>query len=142
MAPAKKGDTVKVEYKGKLEDGTVVSRTPDGESLQFKIGDEQMMPGFEKAVIGMNPGESKTVEIEAEDGFGQYNEDLVLTVDRKEWPEDIEPQLGEQLELQRNDGHTIIAIVTGITDDVVTLDANHPLAGKDLVFDIELKSIV
>ena len=141
MAAAKKGDTVKVEYKGKLGDGTVVSRTPDGESLEFTIGDGQMMPGFEKAVIGMSPGESKTAQIKAKDGFGLYNNDLVLTVDRKEWPEDIEPRLGEQLELEREDGHTIIAVIKGITDDEVTLDANHPLAGEDLTFDIELRSI-
>ena len=141
MTPAKKGDVIKVHYTGKLEDGTVVSRTPEGEALQFTIGDGEMMPGFEQAVIGMNPGESKTVEIKAEDGFGPYEQDLVLTVQRSEWPQDIEPKVGEQLELQRDDGHVIVANVTGITDDVVTLDANHPLAGKDLIFDIELESI-
>jgi peptidylprolyl isomerase len=141
MAAAKEGDVVKVEYRGKTEDGTVVSRTPDGETLQFTIGDGKMMPGFEKAVIGMNEGESKTVEINAEDGFGPYRDELVLSVERSEWPKDIEPKIGEQLEMEREDGHTIVAQITGITDDTVTLDANHPLAGKDLTFDIELKSI-
>ncbi len=141
MAAAKKGDVVKVEYKGKTEDGTVVSRTPEDETLQFTIGDGKMMPGFEQAVIGMDEGESKTVDIMAEDGFGPYREELVMTVERSEWPKDIEPEIGEQLELEREDGHTIVARVTGVTDATVSLDANHPLAGKDLTFDIELKSI-
>ena len=141
MAAAKKGDVVKVEYKGKIEEGTVVSRTPDDETLRFTIGDGKMMPGFERAVIGMHEGESKTVEIKAKDGFGPYREELVMTVERSEWPEDVEPKIGEQLEMQREDGHTIVAEITGITDDTVELDANHPLAGKDLTFDIELKSI-
>jgi peptidylprolyl isomerase len=141
MAGAKEGDVVKVLYAGKLEDGTVVSRTPEGESLQFTIGDGKMMPGFEKAVIGMNPGEKKTVDIKAEDGFGPYEQALLLEVQRSEWPDDIEPKIGEQLELERDDGHKIVARITGITDDIVTLDANHPLAGTDLVFDIELESI-
>ncbi|NIO29740.1 MAG: peptidylprolyl isomerase [Candidatus Latescibacteria bacterium] len=140
MAKAKKGDLVKVHYTGRLEDGTVFGSSGEDEPMQFKIGDGSLIPGFEKAIVGMNPGESKTVNVPSDEAFGPHREDLVLIVDRNEFPTGIDPQVGEQLELKR-DEHIFIVTVTNISTETVTLDANHPLAGEDLIFDIHLEEI-
>ena len=138
MTQAKKGDKVKVHYTGKLEDGTVFSSSPQEEPLQFTIGENQILPGFEEAVIGMNPGESRTVQIAPENGYGPRLEELVVVIDRERLPNQMDPALGERLQIRQTDGRTIAVTVTDVSPSTVTLDANHPLAGRDLTFDISL----
>jgi FKBP-type peptidyl-prolyl cis-trans isomerase 2 len=142
MTEAKQGDTVRVHYTGRLQDGTVFDSSQDREPLEFTIGENKVIPGFEQAVIGMDTGESKTAELEADQAYGQHSEQMVLEIDRDQVPEDVDLEIGGRLQLRRQDGGTAIVTVTNITDSNVTLDGNHPLAGKDLTFDIELVEIV
>ena len=142
MAQAKYGDTVKVHYTGKLDDGTVFDASVNGDPLQFTIGGGQIIPGFEQAVVGMNPGESKTVKIPAEDAYGQRREDLVLEIEKSQLPEGLKPEVGLQLQSRQPDGRIIVLTIADISESHVTLDANHPLAGKDLTFDIQLIEII
>ena len=141
MAQAKTGDTVKVHYTGKLEDETLFDTSINREPLQFTIGEGQVIPGFEEAVIGMNPGESKTTKIPAEKAYGPHYKERVLSVDRNQLPTELEPKVGQHLQLCKPDGQTIMAMVTDVSESTMTLDANHPLAGKDLTFDIQLVEI-
>ncbi len=140
MVAAKSGDHVKVHYTGKLEDGSVFDTSANREPLEFTIGRQEVIPGFENAVVGMNPGESKTETIPVDQAYGPRRDEMVITVDRKEIPPDIQLQVGQRLRMSQ-DGHDIIVTVAGITQDSVTLDANHPLAGQNLVFDIELVQV-
>ena len=142
MAQAKYGDTVKVYYTGKLEDGTVFDSNFDRNPLEFTLGEGQIIPGFEKAVVGMHPGESKTVKVPSDQAFGPHQKELILTVDREQIPPDLKPQVGQQLQVARADGRTIRVKVIEVSESSVTFDANHPLAGKDLIFDIQLLEIV
>ncbi|MDR4508658.1 MAG: peptidylprolyl isomerase [Candidatus Brocadiaceae bacterium] len=142
MAQVKSGDTVQVHYTGKFEDGTVFDSSADREPLQFTIGEGQLIPGFEQAVIGMNPGESKTTTIPADNAYGPRNQEMVFEIDRQQLPGDKEPQIGMLLQMEnKHDGRTLAATVTNVTESNVTIDANHPLAGKDLTFDIQLMKI-
>lgn len=141
MVQAKSGDTVQVHYTGKLADGTVFDSSKDREPLEFAIGEGQIIPGFEQAVIGMAPGESKTTEISSEEAYGPHRPEMVLEVDREQIPEDIEVETGQQLQVQHPSGQQIPVVVTQVADSKVTLDANHPLAGQDLTFDIELVKV-
>jgi peptidylprolyl isomerase len=142
MAQAKPGDTVKIHYTGKLDDGTVFDTSADREPLQFTIGQGQLIPDFEQAVVGMNPGESKTVQIPSDNAYGPHREEMVMEVDRSEFPEDLEPRVAQRLQVSQSDGRTFPATVTDVSESKVTLDANHPLAGKDLTFDVHLSEIV
>ncbi|MDO8140480.1 MAG: peptidylprolyl isomerase [Candidatus Brocadiales bacterium] len=142
MAQAKHGDTVKVHYTGKLDDGTVFDTSNNREPLQFTIGDGQLIPGFEHTVVGMNTGESRTINIQAEDAYGLYHKEMVGVVDRDQFPPDLEVKVGQQFNTDNQDGRTIIVTVINVSESNVTLDANHPLAGKDLTFDINLVEIV
>jgi peptidylprolyl isomerase len=141
MAQAKTGDTVKVHYTGKLDDGTVFDTSSDREPLQFTIGQGQLIPDFEQAVVGMNPGESKTIQIPSENAYGPHRQEMVMEVDRSEFPENLEPKVDQRLQVSQSDGRTFPVTVTGVSESKVTLDANHPLAGKDLTFDIQLSEI-
>ena len=142
MAQAKHGDTVKVHYTGKLEDGTVFDTSINRDPLQFTIGEGQIIPGFEQAVVGMNPGESKTTKVPADKAYGSHHKEEVLVVDRNQFPVDLKPEVGQKLQIRRTDGQTSVVTVTDVSESSVTLDANHPLAGKDLTFDIQLIEIV
>jgi FKBP-type peptidyl-prolyl cis-trans isomerase 2 len=142
MRQAKHGDTVRVHYRGKLCNGSVFDDSFDREPLQFTIGGGEIMPGFEEAVVGMNPGDLKTTEVSAEKAFGPYQEDMLVVVDKSEFPEDVEPKVGQSVPISRPDGPPIDLTVAEVTESEVTLDANHPLAGEDLSFDIELIDIV
>ena len=142
MAQAKHGDTVKVHYTGKLEDGTVFDTSINRDPLQFTIGEGQIIPGFEQAVVGMNPGESKTTKVPADKAYGSHHKEEVLVVDRNQFPVDLKPEIGQKLQIRRTDGQTIVVTVTDVSESSVTLDANHPLAGKDLTFDIQLVELV
>jgi len=142
MAQAKEGDTVRVHYTGKLEDGTVFDTSAEQAPLEFTIGDGQIIPGFEKAVIGMEPGETKTARISPEEAYGPRRDDMTLTVDREQFPEEINPEPGQQLQVQQPDGRAAIVVVSEVSESTVTLDANHPLAGQPLTFDIQLVEVV
>lgn len=141
MSQAKKGDNVKVHYSGKLEDGTEFDTSAGSDPLEFTIGEGMLIPGFENAVEGMAPGESKTITIPAEEAYGPYIKELVADFDKSQFPPDINPEVGAQLQIeQENEGRTLVRVIN-VTGDKVTLDANHPLAGKDLIFHIELVEI-
>ncbi len=145
MAQAQNGDTVKVHCTGKLEDGSVFSGSSNQGPMQFKLGGGRIMPcfeEFEEAVVGMSPGESKSVTIPPEQGFGRHHDQMVQVIDRKQLPQDLKPEIGQQLEVRRSDGQAMLVTVTDSSDATVTLDSNHPLAGKALTFDIKLIEII
>lgn len=141
MVQAKVGDTVKVNYTGKLEDGTVFDSSVNRDPLQFALGQGQVIAGFEEAVVGMSPGDSKSVTIPSEQAYGPYQEELVIVVDEQQIPSELSVEVGQQLQMRHSSGQAVPVTVTDIAEDKVTLDANHPLAGKDLTFDIELVTI-
>lgn len=141
MAQAKKGDLVKVHYTGKLEDGTEFDSSVEKEPLEFTIGNGEVIPGFELAVSGMSPGESKTVTIPSEQAYGPHQEGMVAVLERKDVPADLELTVGNQLEVSQEGGDSFLVLVTELSETTVTLDANHPLAGKPLVFEITLLEV-
>jgi FKBP-type peptidyl-prolyl cis-trans isomerase 2 len=140
-AVANDGNTVKVHYTGTLEDGTTFDTSVGSEPLEFTLGEGRLIQGFEDAVRGMQVGQSKTVTIPSEEAYGQHLDDLVLTVEREQLPEDLNPEVGQQLQLQQANGRTAVVIVTEVSETNITVDANHPLAGKDLTFEIEIVEI-
>jgi len=139
---ARSRDKVRVVCTGKLKDGTVIQENSASEPLEFVIGAGKVIKGLERAVLGMLPGEKKTAEISPENGYGPYREALVAEVEKGRIPDSIELEIGRKLQIRQKDGSTDIVRITAITDGVVTLDANHPLAGKDMVYDIELEAIL
>ena len=139
MSQVKNGDTVKVHYTGTLADGTVFDSSLEREPLEFTLGEGQLIPGFEKTVLGMSAGESRTVTIPAEEAYGPYREEMVLEVPRTQLPADMQPQVGMQLQVGEEQGEGMLVQITQVTDTNITLDANHPLAGKDLTFNIQLQ---
>ena len=141
MAGTKAGDTVKVHYTGKLEDGTVFDSSRQREPLEFTLDGSSVIPGFEQAIIGMNPGESKTVSIPATEAYGPHHQEMLLKVKPDQLGPDTKPQVGQQLKVHRGDDESFVVKVTEISEESVTLDANHPLAGMDLVFELELVEI-
>lgn len=149
MAQAKTGDKVKVHYTGRLEGGEVFDSSECHESecgcesgpLEFVIGEGQVIPGFEQAVIGMSLGEAKTVVIPVDQAYGERMDEMVAEVPRADIPADISLEVGNQLEVTQEDGHAFPVLITEVTESTVTLDANHPLAGKELTFDLKLVEI-
>ncbi len=141
MSEAKQFDTVRVHYTGRLDDGSVFDSSRGREPIEFTIGGGQVIPGFEQAVVGMNPGEEKTVRIPSDEAYGPYRDEMVLTVQRDQFPPDIDPQVGQALQVQQSNGESLIVTVSEVSETAVKLDANHPLAGQDLTFDIELVEI-
>lgn len=141
MAAAKDGDTVKVHYTGRLQDGSVFDTSQERDPLEFTLGQGQLIPGFEQAVVGMNVGDRTTIEIKPEDGYGLHREDMVEHVPRTEFPPHIEPEPGQMLRVTQPNGDDLVVMITSVSDDTVTVDANHPLAGKELIFDIEVMEI-
>jgi len=141
MAQAKQGDSVKVHYTGKLDDGTVFDSSADREPLEFTVGGGQVIPGFDQAVDGMAVGDKKTVRIEAEQAYGPHNPEMTLQVPRSDLPADLVPTPGMQLQASQEGGHSLIVTITEVADEQVTLDANHPLAGKALTFELELVAV-
>ena len=141
MAQAKQGDEVQVHYTGKLEDGTVFDTSEDGEPLSFTVGENRVIPGFEEAVTGMEPGEEKTAEVEPEQAYGEHREDMVMEMERDQIPDEVDPEVGQQLQLRLENGQTVPVLITALGEDTVTIDANHPLAGRKLIFSIELVDV-
>jgi peptidylprolyl isomerase len=138
MAKAKNGDTVKVHYTGKLEDGRTFATTKEDAPVQVEIGSGRHIKGFEKGIIGMEIGETKTIVVPPEGAYGPKREELAVDVKKSDLPHDITPGIGQQLQARQKDGSVINVIVTHVDEDTVTLDANHPLAGRTLTFDIQL----
>jgi peptidylprolyl isomerase len=142
LSTVKEGDTVKVHYTGKLNDGSVFDSSQDREPLEFTLGEGQLIPGFENAVTGMEEGDSTTVDIPIDEAYGERRDDLELEVAKNELPDNVEPEVGMQLQMQQQEsGEAVPVQITKVEDEKVTLDANHPLAGKDLTFDIELLEV-
>lgn len=141
MAQARSGDTVRVHYTGKLNDETVFDSSTGREPLEFTVGEGRVIPGFEEAVAGMEVGEEKTVTIPSDQAYGTRREEMVAQVGRDQFPPEIDPRVGQQLQMNR-EGQTFLVTVADVSDQSVTLDANHPLAGEDLTFDLELVEIV
>ncbi len=161
MAKVKKGDRVSINFNGTLEDGTIFDTTfgeeEDCESegcgsddcgcgesgpMELVIGEEEFFLQVEEALIGMTPGEKKTVTIPAEDAFGDYDEEKVFTVNRTQLPQDLRPEIGQELELTGEDDDSLLVAVVEMTDETVTFDANHPLSGEDLKYEFELMEIL
>jgi peptidylprolyl isomerase len=137
---AKRGDTVRVHYTGRLDDGSVFDSSKEREPLEFQLGSGQVIPGFDDAVAGMKPGEERSVTIAAAEAYGPRREELVISVARSDLPAGMEPGIGQQLEVSQN-GQSFVVTVTDIDEEGIVLDANHPLAGEDLTFDLELVDI-
>ena len=142
MSDAKAGDTVRIHYTGTLKDGSVFDSSRERSPLEFKLGSGQVIPGFDAAVDGMGVGERKTVEIPAASAYGQSNPDAIQAFPRDQVPEGIPLDIGTRLQLQSQRGHPVMVTVIEVTEDEVILDGNHPLAGKDLTFEIELVEII
>ena len=138
---AKQGDTVRVHYKGTLADGSEFDSSRGREPLEFTLGTGQVIPGFDEAVTGMRVGEEKEVTIPASDAYGDRRDDLMIVVDRRQFPGHIQPTVGQQLQLGGKDGQTFVVTVREVSDERVVLDGNHPLAGEDLTFALTLVEI-
>lgn len=141
MAAAKQGDTVQVHYTGKLTDNTIFDTSENQAPLEFTLGEGKLIPGFEAAVLGMTPNESKVVKIAADEAYGPRRDELMIPVPRDQFPENVEPEKGQQFEIRMQNGQARTAQVADVAPDVVTLDTNHPLAGQDLIFDILLVDV-
>ena len=141
MTKAKSGDSVKVHYTGKLDDGTVFDSSVERAPLEFTIGESQVIPGFEDAIMGMSPGEKKTAVVPSGQAYGDHRPELVVEFQREQIPAEIALQVGQSLQLKTHEGQKLAARVIAVSTETVTLDANHPLAGKELTFDIELVEV-
>ncbi len=141
MSEAKSGDTVKIHYTGKLDDGTEFDSSAGQDPLEFQLGSGQVIPGFDKAVEGMTVGDKQNVRIEAPDAYGDRHDQLIQAVPRTALPEDLNPEVGMPLQSRTPDGQVMNFVITEVTDESITVDGNHPLAGFALNFDIELVSI-
>ncbi len=142
MSQVKANDTVKVHYTGKLADGEVFDSSVDrGEPLEFTMGQGQLIPGFEEGLIDMKVSEKKTLNIPADKAYGDRRDELIQEVPKSQLPEDIKPEKGMALMSKTPDGREMPLVVTEVKDEAIVVDANHPLAGKDLIFDIELMEV-
>ncbi len=141
MSKATKGNNVKVHYTGKLTDDTVFDSSREREPLEFTVGAGQMIKGFDEAVEGMAVGESKNVTIPSAEAYGPKKDEAIVTVSKTQLPEGLKPEVGMQLEASQPDGRKQMLSIVEVKDEDVVLDGNHPLAGKDLVFDIEVMEI-
>ena len=141
VTTAKKGDTVQVHYTGRLSDGTVFDTSRERDPIEFTLGEGDVIAGFAQAVEGMEEGETTEAKIAPEDAYGTRSEDLVVTIPREQLPQEIDPDIGQGLEMQTAEGQKVPVTVTDTSDTSIQVDANHPLAGKDLTFDLELVKI-
>lgn len=141
MPKVSNGDMVKVHYKGTLDDGTLFDSSEGRDPLEFTVGEGKVIKGFDEGVLGMELKEKKSLHIKAEHAYGHKDEKLIVDFPKEQLPQDLKPEEGMELQMQNNQGQVFSVIVQKITDTIVTLDANHPLAGQDLNFDIELVAI-
>ena len=141
MTQAKNGDSVKIHYTGKLDDGTVFDSSEGRDPLDFTVGSGQVIPGFEEAVVGMSQGETKNITIPVDKAYGPRNDQLIMDVPRSQVPPDINPEVGQHLQMGGPNGEQVVVEIVDVTDENIKLDANPPLAGQNLTFDIELVEI-
>jgi FKBP-type peptidyl-prolyl cis-trans isomerase 2 len=141
MQQVKSGDTVKVHYHGKLTDGTTFDSSEGREPLEFEVGSGSVIAGFDTGVTGMTVGEKKTVNIPVDEAYGQKQDDLLMEFPLDRFPEDMKPEVGMQLNMSNGQGQNFPVVIREVREDAVVLDANHPLAGEDLTFDLELVEI-
>ena len=142
MQQVKSGDKVKVHYHGKLDNGETFDKSEGREPLEFEVGSGMVIRGFDDGVTGMTVGEKKTVRIPAENAYGPQNPDMLIEMPKDRFPEDMEIEVGMPLAMSDGQGQQFQVVIAEIREDGVLLDANHPLAGKDLTFDLELVEIV
>ena len=138
---AKANDTVKVHYKGTLKDGQVFDSSEGKDPLEFTLGSGQVIPGFDKGIQGMEINESKTINIPCAEAYGEVREELIQEVPKAQLPEEINPEVGLQLASRTPDGKQIPLVVTEVKEESIVVDANHPLAGQDLIFEVTLVEI-
>ena len=141
MQEVKKGDKVAVHYHGKLTDNSTFDSSEGREPLQFTAGSGQVIKGFDDAVIGMKPGEKKTVHIPVHEAYGHASDDMRMEYPISDFPADMKPEVGMELQMGDNAGNVFPVVITAVNAETVMLDGNHPLAGQDLIFDLELVSI-
>ncbi len=141
MQTVKSGDKVRVHYHGKLTDGSTFDSSEGREPLEFTVGNGQVIKGFDDAVLNMSVGDKITVNIPVDQAYGQRNDDMMMEYPRTEFPADMNPEVGMELHMSDNMGNVFPVVITEVMDEMVILDANHPLAGEDLTFEIELVSI-
>ncbi len=137
----KKGDKIKVHYKGTLTDGTVFDSSEGREPLEFTVGSGMVIPGFDEGVVDMEVGDKKRIEIPVDQAYGESRPENIIKFPKSNVPDDMEVEVGMQIHLNSQNGQPIPVVVTEVEEETVTLDGNHPLAGKDLVFDLELVSV-
>lgn len=142
MSAAKDGDKVKVHYTGSLDDGSEFDSSRQREPIEFTIGGGEILPGVEQAVVGLEPGGTNKVTLPAEDAYGEHRDDMIQEIERSVLPQEVEPQVGLQLQAQSPGGQPLLLTITEVGEEKVTVDANHPLAGKDLTFEVELVEVV
>ncbi len=142
MTLVKAGDTIRINYVGRLEDGSVFDSTEGGAALELKVGGGEFLEGLERGVIGMGVGEKRTIHIPAEKAYGLRKEERVFDYDRKRLPEDLRLEIGQSFQMFRADGVPVTVTVVALSGDTVKMDCNHPLAGKNLLFDITLEDIL
>lgn len=142
MAGIKINDVIKVHYVGKFENGNVFDSSEHREPLEFKVGEGNLIPGFENSVLGMKPGEKKTINIPAEEAYGETYADLIQEIEKQYLPEDILPEVGMELVTQTQEGQELYVTITEVRENSVIIDGNHPLAGKNLVFDITVIEVL
>ena len=141
MSEVKKGDKVKVHYTGKLNSGEVFDSSVGSNPLEFEVGAGMMIAGFDAAVHGMKLGDKKVAEIPAAEAYGEKNDEMIVEISKSQLPADLTPEVGQQLGMQQPNGQSVPVIVTEVKEESITIDANHALAGKDLIFEIEVVEI-
>lgn len=141
MQQVKKGDTIKVHYHGKLVDGTTFDSSEGREPLEFEVGSGMVISGFDEGVTGMAVGDKKTVSIPADEAYGPKQEDMIMEFPRERFPAEMVPEVGMQLNMNNGQGQSFPVVIVEVQESVVILDANHPLAGQELIFDLELVGI-
>ena len=141
MTQAKQDDKVRIHYTGTLEDGSQFDSSRQGEPFEFTLGADEVIPGFDAAILGMQVGDKKTVAIPPDEAYGPRHEGMVRAFDRGDFPEGEELEVGAQFNATAPEGGSLLLTVTAVEDDKITLDANHPLAGKALTFELELVEI-
>ncbi|MDN3620356.1 peptidylprolyl isomerase [Polaribacter undariae] len=141
MSQVKANNTVKVHYTGKLSDGQVFDTSEGKEPIEFVLGQGQLIPGFEQGLIDMKVNEKKTITIAKEEAYGEVNDQLIQEIDRANLPQDMEPKVGMGLVSKSPEGQEMNLMIVEVKDKSVVIDGNHPLAGRDLVFDLEVVEI-